>query len=131
MSGQTLSDAALCAQLLNAHPHVRYSAVARGQSVVSESRHDLKAASDATSDLFEELLVNPTLLLLARQRGDFDCGGLRHLIVAYGHFNQIVMPLELAAHASVAVEQQADAARIAEQIEALLRDLGVRAGPSR
>jgi hypothetical protein len=44
------------------------------------------------SDRYEELLVNPALLVLARQRGNIDCGGLRYLIVGYGHFRQLVVP---------------------------------------
>jgi hypothetical protein len=46
------------------------------------------AASDeaglttSPSSLRRLLLVDPTLLTLARQRGELDCGGLRHVIVA-------------------------------------------------
>jgi hypothetical protein len=73
-------------------PDVRYVASANGQHVQMRSRPDLRNASSSDSDLYEELLVNPTLLTLARQRGDIDCGGLRYLIVGYGHFNMLVIP---------------------------------------
>jgi hypothetical protein len=49
------------------------------------------------------LLVNPTLLTLATQRGNIDCGGLRYLIIGYGHFQQLVI-LRLAGHVSIAFE---------------------------
>jgi hypothetical protein len=43
-------------------------------------------------------------LKLAGQRGDIDCGGLRYLVVAYGHFWQVVIPAGPVGHVSVAVE---------------------------
>src|SRR5262249_62402532 len=62
-------------------PDVRYVASANGQQVQMRSRPDLRNASGSDSDRYEELLVNPTLLTLATQRGNIDCGGLRYLIV--------------------------------------------------
>jgi len=73
-------------------PDIRYVASAHGQEVQMRSRPDLHNASSTDSDLYEELLVNPTLLTLATQRGNIDCGGLRYLIVGYGHFNMLVIP---------------------------------------
>lgn len=70
-------------------------------------REDLATASAEESDRYEELLVNPTLLKLARQRGEIDCGGLRFLIVGYGNFHQLIVPLE-AGHVSIAFELDAD-----------------------
>jgi len=84
-------------------PDVRYVASASGQHVQVRSRPDLRNASSSDSDLYEELLVNPTLLTLARQRGEIDCGGLRYLIVGYGHFNMLVMPSG-AGHVAVGFE---------------------------
>jgi hypothetical protein len=46
-------------------PDIRYVAVAHGQQVHMRSRPDLRHASSSDSDLYEELLVNPTLLTLA------------------------------------------------------------------
>jgi hypothetical protein len=54
-------------------------------------------------DLCEELLVNPALLTLATQRGNIDCGGLRYLIIGYGHFHQLVVP-GAGGHVSIAFE---------------------------
>lgn len=47
----------------------------RGQDVELRERPDLADASSSESDRYEELLVNPTLITLARQRGEIDCGG--------------------------------------------------------
>ena len=88
-------------------PDVRYVASGNGQHVQMRSRPDLRDASSSDSDLYEELLVNPTLLTLARQRGDIDCGGLRYLIVGYGHFNMLVIPRG-AGHLGVGFELSAN-----------------------
>jgi hypothetical protein len=84
-------------------PSVRYVAHARGQHLDLRSRPDLADASAEESDRYEELLVNPTLLTLARQRGEIDCGGLRYLVVGYGNFDQLVVPVA-GGHLSVAFE---------------------------
>src|SRR5262252_784889 len=94
-------------------PHVRYVAFGSGQDVELEQRDGLANASDAGSDFFEELLVNPTLLTLARQRGELDCGGLRWIIIGYGSF----------------VELGADPVAVAHQIGVLVADRG-RAAPA-
>jgi hypothetical protein len=100
-------------------PHIRYVAFGDGQRVETAQRDGIAAASAADSDFFEELLVNPTLLTLARQRGDLDCGGLRHVIVGYGNFNQVVVPTP-SGHVSVCVQRDADAAAVARDIAELL-----------
>jgi hypothetical protein len=87
-------------------PEIRYVAAAHGQQVQMRSRPDLRDASSSDSDLYEELLVNPTLLT---QRGNIDCGGLRYLIVGYGHFHQLVIPGP-AGHVSIAFELGANPA---------------------
>ena len=65
----------------------------------------------------EELLVNPTLLTLARRRGELECGGVRHVIVGYGNFDQVVIPTG-SGHVSVCVERDADA--VARQVAGLI-----------
>ena len=100
-------------------PHVRYVAFGSGQEVETRQREDVRDASASESDFFEELLVNPTLLALARQRGELDCGGLRYLIVAYGSFNVIVMPLN-GGHVTVGVALDADPVATAAQVAALV-----------
>jgi hypothetical protein len=100
-------------------PHVRYVAFGARQDVVTRQRADIRDASSSESDFFEELLVNPTLLALARQRGELDCGGLRYLIVASGNFNVSVMPLDHG-HVTVGVAVTADPVATAAQVAALV-----------
>ncbi len=102
----TLSDD-LIRDLFDLTPAIRYVALARGREVVMRERPGLAAPSSSESDRYEELLVNPTLIELARRRGEIDCGGLRHLVVGYGRFHQLVVPTR-DGHASVAFELEAD-----------------------
>jgi hypothetical protein len=112
-------NATLRQPIFDIGPQIRYVACGEGQRVETAQRDGIADASDASSDFFEELLVNPTLLTLARQRGELDCGGLRHVIVAYGNFNQVVVPAPWG-HVSVCVERDADAEVVARQVALLI-----------
>ncbi len=105
-------------------PAIRYVAWGRGQDVQLKQRADLAGASSSESDRYEELLVNPTLLTLTRQRGGIDCGGLDYVVVAYGSFFQLVLPLA-AGHLSVAVERTQTPTDLVEPLRAVLREQGV------
>jgi hypothetical protein len=113
------AGAPLARAILALGSHVRYVAVAIGSDISMQERPGLAASSSSSSDFYEELLVNPALLLLATRRGELDCGGLRHLIVGYGNFNQVVLPTS-SGHVSVAVERGADADDVAQKIAELL-----------
>src|SRR5262245_5459748 len=97
---------------------VRYVAIADGQDVVLQQRAGLDDSSSGESDRFEEILVNPTLLLLTRQRGEIDCGGLEYVVVRYGNFAQVVVPNPNGGHVSVAVTPTGDPTNIAEAVQA-------------
>jgi hypothetical protein len=101
-------------------PAIRYVARGRGQDVELRERAGLSDASSGESDRYEELLVNPTLITLARQRGEIDCGGLDYLVVAYGNFFQLVLP-HGDGHVSVAVERSQSPTELVEPIRAAMR----------
>ncbi len=86
---------------------IRYVALYSAGRLTSAVRPGIANASASESDKYEELLVNPTLLTLARQRGNIDCGGLQFLVVRYGSFYEIVWPLR-DGHLSIGVEPTAD-----------------------
>jgi hypothetical protein len=111
-------------ELFGLSPAVRYVAFAAGQEVSMRARDDLEGGSSSESDRYEELLVNPTLLKLARQRGEIDCGGLRFVIVGYGNFHQLVVPLE-AGHVSIAFERDADPLQHLDAVRDLLNARGL------
>jgi hypothetical protein len=101
--------------------HIRYVAFGDGQQISTTQRPGVAGASEQGSDFYEELVVNPTLLTLTRQRGELDCGGLRHVVVGYGNFHQVVMPLpEGDGHVSVSVELNANPSEVAAKIAQLL-----------
>ena len=83
---------------------IRYVALYRNSQLEIHQRDGLSGASDAESDRYEELLVNPTVLKLASQRGDIDCGGASFVIIGYGNFYQLIVALP-DGHASVAFEK--------------------------
>jgi hypothetical protein len=99
---------------------IRYVAVYRDGKLESQSKSDTTGASSSESDRYEELLVNPTLLTLARQRGNIDCGGLEYLLVRYGNFFQFVLPASWG-HVSVCIEADADPIRVGGRVMDLVR----------
>jgi len=90
---------------------VRYAALAHGADITTRLRPDLREGDGVTSsgesDRYEELLGNPAILLLTTRRGEIDCGGLDHIIVGYGNFHQLIVPIE-DGHLSVAIERNAE-----------------------
>ncbi len=108
---------------------IRYVALGRGHEVVMRERPGLSAASSSESDRYEELLVNPTLLTLARQRGEIDCGGLRFLVVGYGNFHQLVIPTN-EGHVSIAFELDSNPLSALPTVSRLLAEYGLEPGSS-
>ena len=83
--------------------NVRYVALYHEGDLAFRQRDDLAGASAGESDKYEELILNPTLLKAAAQRGDIDCGGLDYIVIRYGNFFQFVTPIS-GGHLSVALE---------------------------
>lgn len=65
------------------------------------------------------------MLVLATQRGNIECGGLRYLIIGYGPFHQLVVPAA-AGHVSVAFEL---ASSPADHLPAIFGQWPVTNGP--
>jgi hypothetical protein len=100
---------------------VRYVAVYRDGELEMRSRDGTAGASSSETDRYEELLVNPTLLKLASQRGNIDCGGLESLLVRYGNFYTYALPMPWG-HVAVGIEPDADAIGIGRQIADVVRN---------
>ncbi len=101
-----------------ASPFVRYVALYRKGVLESRQKSGLSEASAGESDKYEELIVNPTLISLLRQRGNIDCGGFDWALVRYGHFTEFVLPLN-DGHLSVGIEPSADALAVAGAIRGM------------
>ena len=106
--------------LFDIGPAIRYVATYRAGDLALHERPGLSGSSDSESDRYEELLVNPTLLHLASQRGNIDCGGLDYLLIRYGNFFQFVMAAP-DGHVSVALEATVDLDTV-RQVQAIILD---------
>lgn len=99
-------------------PSIRYVALYRDGELTSRQRDGVAGASASESDRYEELFVNPTLLTLARQRGNLDCGGAEFVLVGYGNFHQLVIDLP-GGHVSVCFELGSNPLSHVEAVKAL------------
>ena len=106
-------------KLLNHSDSVRYVAIYRDGELDSKVRDGISNASASESDVYEELLVNPTMLTLVGQRGNIDCGGLEYVLVRYGNFYQLVIPIELG-HVSVCIDSTAEVSAIIPKLLAIV-----------
>ena len=114
-------DLEIVEKLLKFSDDIRYAAIYKNSELTSKEKRNSEDHSAAESDRYEELLVNPALLKLARQRGNIDCGGLRFVIVGYGNFFQLVQEINNG-HISICVQKSADLNKLPQQIIAFLRE---------
>ena len=101
--------------LLNCSVNIRYVGLYQDGALFSSQRDTLQNASRSDSDYYEEILVNPTLLLLAKQRGEIDCGGLEAIVIQYGNFSQWIRPFHHG-HISVCLELNSDTRKESQTI---------------
>jgi len=102
-------------------PDIRYVALYQNGMLDTRQRGNLTGASQSESDTYEELLVNPTLLTLAKQRGNIDCGGAGFVVVGYGNFLQLVIALA-DGHVSVCFEKTANPLGYVAEIKSMFAD---------
>ena len=95
---------------------VRYVATYTDGQLQLAQRPGINEHSEAETDRYEELLVNPTVLKLLTQRGDIDCGGLEYVLIRYGAFFQFVIAVP-GGHVSVALEPTTEVLALAERIQ--------------
>jgi len=100
---------------------IRYVAIYQDGTLTSRVASELKNASSSDTDKYEELLVNPAILLLTNQRGNIDCGGLKFILVRYGNFFQFVCPIR-EGHVSVCIAAEADPLALVESIQERLKE---------
>jgi len=106
---------------------IGYVALGAGPEVLMRAAPGLETTTTERSNFFEELLVNPTLLTLAGQRGRLDCGGLHHIAVGYGDFTEVILSMK-DGHVSLGVARKADAREVAKQAHAVLERHGRAVG---
>ncbi len=106
--------------LFNFFLEIRYVAIYQNDELTFKQRKQTSDSSSSDTDKYEELLVNPTLLTIARQRGNIDCGGLRFIIVGYGNFYQLVKEIKNG-HISICLEKNVDLTIVPEKIFEFLK----------
>lgn len=107
--------------LFNLSKGIRYVAIYRRGELTTSSRPDLAGASSFESDKYEEIIVNPTLLTLLRQRGEIDCGGIEYVIIRYGNFFQFVCPIS-GGHISIAFDPKCHYGKLLLKIQRIIKD---------
>lgn len=105
----------IIADLFNSFIDIRYVAIYIDNELVYKQKQQTLDSSSSDTDKYEELLVNPTLLTTARQRGNIDCGGLRFLIVRYGNFYQLIREIK-GGHISICLNKSVDLTNMPEKI---------------
>lgn len=99
---------------------VGYVALGAGQEVLMRLAPGFETPISCESNFYEELIVNPTLLELTRQRGELNCGGLRYVAVGYGGFVQFVAPMR-DGHVSLGVSESRDCKQLAINVASVLQ----------
>ena len=100
---------------------MRYVAVLTRGELTMRQREGVTGASASETDRYEELLVNPTLLTLIRQRGEIDCGGLAHVLIRYGQCHTLVCPLG-DGHVNVGFELDVELGTIVDELQRIVTD---------
>lgn len=94
---------------------VRYVAIYKNGHLLFQQKEHTDDSSTGGTDRFEELLVNPTVLTLAKQRGNIDCGGLRFFIIGYGNFYQLVKEIRNG-HISICLKKESNITQLPEEL---------------
>ena len=106
----------LSPRLFELSESIRYVAVNQGGRIVEmEQSPNYPSNNPDDTDRMEELLVNPTILELARRRGELDLDGIRYVVIRYGPQFQLIMPFG-EGHVSLGIELTADVTAIAREV---------------
>ena len=112
----------LIEEVFNVSDRIRYIAIYDGNVLTMKERSGVKDGSSGESDKYEELLVNPTLIKLASQRGAIDCGGLEYFVIRYGKFYVLLTPFK-DGHVNFGMELDVNPILMAESLQAIVKRL--------
>lgn len=115
MTGQSK----LVREIFEVSDAVRYVAVYANGELSVNQREGIADSSSSESDRYEELIVNPTILKIATQRGNIDCGGLDYYLIKYGSFFLLTIPTE-SGHVSIGIENDGDPLAIEAKVRTFI-----------
>lgn len=98
---------------------IRYVAIYENGELSLNQKEGITDSSASESDKYEELIVNPTILKIAAQRGNIDCGGLDFYVIKYGSFFLLSIPRP-SGHVSVGIENDGDPIAIEAKVRKVL-----------
>jgi len=102
--------------LFDLDPNIRYVAINRKEQIIAMKQNPNRPSLNPTeTDRMEELIVNPTILELARRRGNIDMKGVRYVIIRYGTMHQLTFPYKQG-HLSIGVEPDANPTLVARKV---------------
>lgn len=103
-------------KILKSRKEIRYVAFYDNEKLETVTKSSSANASSSETDKYEELIVNPTVLKITKQRGDIDCGGLRYVLIRYGNFFQYVREMGKG-HISICLDENANINEIVAEFE--------------
>ncbi|KWV94021.1 MULTISPECIES: hypothetical protein [unclassified Erythrobacter] len=113
-------SAKVFSEFFDVSPGIRCVAILEDEDLHSLERKEPGNASCASSDRYEELFVNPSLLTLAGSRANPDQGGTRFVLVGYEHSNRLIVDLPRG-HLSVSFAPDENPLAHVEALRALAR----------
>lgn len=102
-------------EIFNISNSIRYVAIYCNSQLTSKQRESLENTSSSESDKYEELFVNPTILKIANQRGNLDCGGLDHITISYNNFHQLIFDYK-DGHISICIDKKSNPIELYQQL---------------
>jgi len=106
----------ISAKLFDLDPNIRYVAINQRELIVEMEQNPKRPSLNPTeTDRMEELIVNPTILELARRRGNLDMDGMRYVVIRYGTMYELIFPFK-EGHLSIGVELNANPTEVAQSV---------------
>lgn len=109
----------ICEEIMELSDDIGYVALYRDGKLQNVTRPDRVSPGAWDADKHEEIIVNPTMITLLRQRGRIRSESIQAIIVEYGTFTQFVQPIR-EGHVSVSFAQGSCYPRLLPKIKRIL-----------
>jgi hypothetical protein len=110
----------ICKEIMELSEDIGYVALYKDGKLQNVSRPERVSPGAWDADKLEEIVVNPTMIMLLRQRGRIRSESIHAVIVEYGTFTQFVRPIR-EGHVSVSFAHGSRYSRLLPRIKRILR----------